>query len=116
MAQKSVRIMLSLLKNAASNAEAKRLDVEKVVVKRVVVNQAMRGRRRTFRAHGRINAFMSSPCHVELFCEEVKERVKKEKVNAKEEIPRIRNVKQHIRKAVAKNLRNKKFVEIGGKK
>ena len=30
------------------------------------VNQAQHGRRRTYRAHGRINAYMSSPCHVEI--------------------------------------------------
>jgi large subunit ribosomal protein L17e len=53
--EKSVRIVLSLIKNAISNAETKRLDVDKLVIKTVMVNQAMRGRRRTFRAHGRIN-------------------------------------------------------------
>jgi large subunit ribosomal protein L17e len=53
--EKSVRIVLSLLQNAISNAENKRLNVDKLVVKKVMVNQAMRGRRRTFRAHGRIN-------------------------------------------------------------
>lgn len=53
--EKSVKFIQQLLQNAASNAETKRLDVEKLVVRRVVVNQAMRGRRRTFRAHGRIN-------------------------------------------------------------
>jgi len=34
------------------------------------VNQACHGRRRTYRAHGRINAYMSSPCHVELILTE----------------------------------------------
>jgi large subunit ribosomal protein L17e len=53
--EKSVKIVLSLLTNAISNAETKRLDTDKLVVKTVMVNQAMRGRRRTFRAHGRIN-------------------------------------------------------------
>jgi large subunit ribosomal protein L17e len=71
--EKSVRILLSLLKNAQSNAEIKRLDVDKLVVKKVQVNQAMKGRRRTYRAHGRINAYLSSNCHVEIFCEEIKE-------------------------------------------
>jgi large subunit ribosomal protein L17e len=114
--EKSVRIILGLLKNASSNAESKRLDVDKLVVKRVVVNQAMRGRRRTYRAHGRINAYMSSNCHVELFCEEIKERVKKEKTDKKEEGGKIRNVKRHVRGALAKSYSNKKYVEIGGKK
>ena len=34
------------------------------------VNQACHGRRRTYRAHGRINAYMSSPCHVEVILTE----------------------------------------------
>jgi large subunit ribosomal protein L17e len=53
--EKSVRIVLALLKNAASNAEAKRLNLENVYVSNVQVNQAQKGRRRTYRAHGRIN-------------------------------------------------------------
>jgi hypothetical protein len=59
-------------------------------------------------------AYMSSNSHVELFCEEVAEKVKKEKSEKKEEI-RVRNVKQHIRKSVAGHLKKKKFVEVGGK-
>ena len=57
--EKSVRIILSLIQNAISNAENKRLNVDKLVVKKVMVNQAMRGRRRTFRAHGRINGIIN---------------------------------------------------------
>jgi len=53
--EKSVRIVLGLLKNAASNAEVKRLNLENVYVSNVQVNQAQKGRRRTYRAHGRIN-------------------------------------------------------------
>jgi len=53
--EKSVRIILALLKNAASNAEAKRLNLENVYISDVQVNQAQKGRRRTYRAHGRIN-------------------------------------------------------------
>jgi hypothetical protein len=34
------------------------------------VNQACHGRRRTYRAHGRINAYMSSPCHIEIILTE----------------------------------------------
>ena len=53
--EKSVRIVLALLKNAASNAENKRLNVENCFVANAEVNQAQKGRRRTYRAHGRIN-------------------------------------------------------------
>ncbi|KAF2292880.1 hypothetical protein GH714_029574 [Hevea brasiliensis] len=35
-------------------------------------------RRRTYRAHGRINPYMSSPCHIELILSEKEEPVKKE--------------------------------------
>jgi hypothetical protein len=58
---------------------------------------------------------LSSNCHVEIVCEEVKERVKREKQEKKEETS-IRNPKVHVRGAVAKAMRNKKFVQVGGAK
>ena len=64
--EKSVKHLLDLLKNAESNADVKSLNTESLVIQHVQVNQAQRGRRRTYRAHGRINAYMSSPCHVEI--------------------------------------------------
>ncbi|KAK8940002.1 60S ribosomal protein L17 [Platanthera guangdongensis] len=60
---KSAKFILDLLKNAESNAD---------------VNQAQKQRRRTYRAHGRINPYMSSPCHIELTLSEKEESVKKE--------------------------------------
>jgi large subunit ribosomal protein L17e len=111
--EKSVRHVLSLLRNAISNAEAKRLNVDALVVKDVRVNQAMRGRRRTYRAHGRINAYLSSNCHVELVCEEVRERVKRGE--QKEQVVNVRNVKSHIRRALAGAYGRRKWVEVGGK-
>lgn len=68
--EKSCQFLLGLLKNAQSNAEAKGLSLDKVVIKHIQVNQAPKMRRRTYRAHGRINAYMSSPCHIELVCVE----------------------------------------------
>jgi len=53
--EKSCRILLSLLQNLSSNANVKNCSSDKLVIKRVIVNQAQKGRRRTFRAHGRIN-------------------------------------------------------------
>jgi large subunit ribosomal protein L17e len=114
--EKSVRHVLSILKNAISNAESKRLNVDNLIVRDVRVNQAMRGRRRTYRAHGRINAYLSSNCHIEIFCEELKERVKKGAVEKKDEIVKVRNVKRHIRGALSKAYRERKYVEVGGKK
>jgi ribosomal protein uL22 len=52
---KSVEFVLGLLKNAESNAQQKGLDIEKLIIKQIQVNQAPKQRRRTFRAHGRIN-------------------------------------------------------------
>jgi large subunit ribosomal protein L17e len=42
------------------------LDLETLIVKHVQVNQAPKGRRRTYRAHGRIGPYKSHPCHIEL--------------------------------------------------
>ena len=51
---KSVNFLLRLLKNAESNADAKELAVEELIIKNIVVNQAPKTRRRTYRAHGRM--------------------------------------------------------------
>uniref|UniRef100_A0A0E0IEZ0 Ribosomal protein L22 n=1 Tax=Oryza nivara TaxID=4536 RepID=A0A0E0IEZ0_ORYNI len=75
---KSARFILDLLKNAESNADVKGLDVDNLFVSHIQVNQAQKQRRRTYRAHGRINPYMSSPCHVELILSEKEEAVKKE--------------------------------------
>lgn len=73
--KKSCEFLLGLLKNAESNAELRGIDTDNLVVEHIQVNKAMRGRRRTFRAHGRINAFMSQPCHVEMFLQEPEDPV-----------------------------------------
>merc|ERR1711922_17649 len=64
--KKSVEFLLDLLKNAESNAEYKGLDADHLVVDHIMVNRAPKMRRRTYRAHGRINPYMSSPCHIEM--------------------------------------------------
>merc|ERR1711869_146532 len=70
---KSVKVILDLLQNAESNAEFKNLDTDNLVIRHVEVDRAQGGRRRTYRAHGRINAYMSSPCHVQMILEEKEE-------------------------------------------
>jgi large subunit ribosomal protein L17e len=112
--EKSVKLMLNLLQNAKSNAEAKKLNIEKLAIKNVLVNQAAEGRRRTYRAHGSINAYCFSNCHVEIICKEIKERVKKEK---KEEEKRTNfiNPSRHVRRLLAKQMAKKKYVKVGGK-
>ncbi|KAJ3377439.1 60S ribosomal protein L17 [Lobulomyces angularis] len=75
---KSVEFILGLLKNAESNAEVKNLNVDELKIKHIQVNQAPKQRRRTFRAHGRINPYMSNPCHVEVVLVEEEKTVAKE--------------------------------------
>ncbi|KIM89094.1 hypothetical protein PILCRDRAFT_812992 [Piloderma croceum F 1598] len=64
--EKSVRFITRLLKNAESNADAKSIDVEDLIIKSIVVQQAPKTRRRTYRAHGRINPYQGHPCHIEV--------------------------------------------------
>ncbi|KAL8457051.1 hypothetical protein ACS0TY_035040 [Phlomoides rotata] len=75
---KSVKFILDLLKNAESNAEVKGLDVDTLYIYHIQVNQAQKQRCCTYRAHGRINPYMSSPFHIELILSEKEEPVKKE--------------------------------------
>ncbi|KAF4121806.1 large subunit ribosomal protein L17e [Geosmithia morbida] len=84
---KSAEYLLGLLKNAEANADAKGLDTGALIVKHIQVNQAPKQRRRTYRAHGRINPYMSCPCHIELILTEGDEVVQKsEQVVGREEV------------------------------
>jgi len=67
---KSAKFLLHLLKNAESNAEVKGLDTEALEISHIQVNRAQKQRRRTYRAHGRTNPYMSSPSHIELILSE----------------------------------------------
>merc|ERR1712241_1667456 len=64
--KKPAEFLLHLLKNAESNAEYKGLDADHLVIDHIQVNRAPHMRRRTYRAHGRIKPYMSSPCHIEV--------------------------------------------------
>lgn len=61
-------------------------------------NQAQKQRRRTYRAHGRINPYMCSPCHIELT---LIERDSGVKAAVEEKQPR-----KLSKKAAAKKLRS----------
>lgn len=74
---KSVKHVLSLLKNLHANAESKGLDADKCVISHAATQRAVQGRRRTYRAHGRITPYLSSNCHVEFHATEKAESVKK---------------------------------------
>ena len=74
---KSCKFILDLLTNAEANAEMRALDVDVLVVDHIQCNRAMKQRRRTYRAHGRINPYMSNPTHIELILSEKVEGVKR---------------------------------------
>ena len=67
---KSTKYMLDLWRNLESNGETKGLHVERLVITHLKVDRARQLRRRTFRAHGRITAYLRSPCHVEIVATE----------------------------------------------
>jgi len=74
--KKSAEFVLNLLSNAEANAELKSLDTDKLFISHIQVNRAQQQRRRTYRAHGRINPYMSSPCHVEVILSQKEVTVK----------------------------------------
>lgn len=55
----------------------KGLDVEKLFINHSQVNRAQKGRRRTYRAHGRINPYLNSGCHIEFIAASKEEDVQK---------------------------------------
>merc|ERR1712138_91176 len=74
--KKAAEFVLNLLSNAEANAELKSLEIDKLFVSHIQVNRAVQNRRRTYRAHGRINPYMSHPCHVELMLSQRETTVK----------------------------------------
>jgi large subunit ribosomal protein L17e len=100
---KATAVIKDLLSNAMSNAETKGLDLENMVIKHVQCNRAPPGRRRTYRAHGRIGKYASQPAHIEFILTEKKEGVKK----ADDDTP-----KQKITKKMAAHQRFR--VKVGG--
>merc|ERR1712160_8623 len=74
---KSAKIVLDLLRNAEGNAEFKNLDADNLVIKHIQVNCAQQGRRRTYRAHGRMGPYMSNPSHIQMILEEKEEDTEK---------------------------------------
>ncbi|KAK4199904.1 ribosomal protein L22/L17 [Triangularia verruculosa] len=97
---KSAEFILGLLKNAETNADSKGLDTGNLVVKHIQVNQAPKQRRRTYRAHGRINPYMSTPSHIELILTEADETVAKSEAVVREEHLTSRQRGVRVRKAL----------------
>ncbi|XP_052023425.1 60S ribosomal protein L17-like [Apodemus sylvaticus] len=96
--EKSAELLLHMLKNAESNAELKGLDIDSLVTEHIQVNKAPKMRRRTYRAHGRINPYMSSPCHIEMILTEKEQIVPKpeEEVAQKKKISQKKLKKQKL--------------------
>ena len=84
-----------MLKNAESNAELKGLDVDSLVIEPIQVNKVPKMRCRTYRAHGRINPYMS---HIEMILTEKKQIVPKpeEEVAQKKMISQKKLKKQKL--------------------
>uniref|UniRef100_G1QEF8 Large ribosomal subunit protein uL22 n=1 Tax=Myotis lucifugus TaxID=59463 RepID=G1QEF8_MYOLU len=96
--KRSAEFLLHMLTNAESNAKLQGLDVDSLVIKRIQLNKAPKMQHRTYRAHGRINSYMSSPCHMEMLLTEEEQVVPKreEEVAQKEKIPQTKLKKQKL--------------------
>ena len=66
--QKSAETMLKIIRNIKNNALIKNIDTNDLVIKMVSVNRAPKIHGRVFRAHGRVNQFNKSPCHIQMVC------------------------------------------------
>ncbi|MGH0159688.1 UNVERIFIED_CONTAM: hypothetical protein FKN15_006933 [Acipenser sinensis] len=77
---------------------AQGLDVDSLVIEHIQVNKAPKMRRRTYRAHGRINPYMSSPCHIEMILTEKEQIVPKpeEEVAQKKKVSQKKLKKQKL--------------------
>jgi len=98
---KATAVLRDLLSNAVSNAETKGLDTDLLYVQHAQANRAPPGRRRTYRAHGRIGKYASQPAHVEIILGEQPPKVA---AAAEDEAKKI------TRKQAAKG----RFVKVGG--
>ena len=67
-----------------------------MVVEHIQVQQAMHQRRRTYRAHGRITPYQSSPCHVNLILAAKEEPVAKAAEPAARKLTRKQSARQRL--------------------
>lgn len=103
---KATIVIKDLLSNAITNGETKGLDADKLYISHAQVNRAPPGRRRTYRAHGRIGKYASQPAHVELILSEKSEGVEKSEIEAEND----GRGKKITRKMAAK----RRMVPVGG--
>lgn len=100
---KATAVVKDLLSNAVANAESKGMDADKLYISHAQCNRAPPGRRRTYRAHGRIGKYASQPAHIELILSERSEGVEKSD-----------DGEARGRKITKKEAAMKRFVKIGG--
>ncbi|ORD93271.1 RL17 [Enterospora canceri] len=62
---KSCNYVLKVLRNLKNNAMVKGIDPSQLVIQMVSINKAPKIYGRCFRAHGRVNSFNKSPCHIQ---------------------------------------------------
>jgi large subunit ribosomal protein L17e len=74
---KATAVVKDLVINAIANAESKGLDADTLYISHAQCNRAPAGRRRTYRAHGRIGKYASQPAHIEFIVSSKKEGVAK---------------------------------------
>jgi large subunit ribosomal protein L17e len=98
---KATAVYRDLLTNAVANAETKGLDADSLIIDHAQCNKAPPGRRRTYRAHGRIGKYASQPAHIEIILKEVLEGVEK----MAEEAPRVKITKREAAM--------RRFVKVG---
>jgi large subunit ribosomal protein L17e len=103
---KATAVYRDLLQNAIANAESKGLEAETLLIDHAQVNRAPPGRRRTYRAHGRIGKYASQPAHVEIILKEKPEGVEKGTSSMDEEPGLVKITK--------KDAARKRFVKVGG--
>jgi ribosomal protein L22 len=60
--------------------QVKGLDPDFLKITHIQVNRSQKQRRRLYRAHGRINPFMSNPCHIEMILTEDQDQTVKKSV------------------------------------
>jgi large subunit ribosomal protein L17e len=97
---KAMQVYKDLLSNAVANAETKGLDSTALVITHAQCNRAPPGRRRTYRAHGRVGKYASQPAHIEIILTEKTDAVEKADAG-----PRVKISKKMAAKA--------RFIKIG---
>eukprot|EP01069_Polyplicarium_translucidae_P012756 Polyplicarium_translucidae@DN559_c0_g1_i1.p1 len=101
---KSAKVLLGLLKNAEGNAEFKNIEPDTLKIWHTCVQRAQKGRRRCYRAHGRINPYLSHPCHIELILESREGDVPKPPTDASKKVVRLSRKQMAMKRLTASRI------------